>query len=98
MSLERQTRSLKKRVYNYEETKRWLLKKKQVDAEITPGETGEAFAVYFYPTQGAKSVNFKMLVANVAQLLDLDKPYSGISSIRLEKFKNRTALRIGWAV
>jgi hypothetical protein len=88
--------SLKKKIYNYDQVKTWLLRKKQVDAEIVAGEGGESFAVYFYPTKGAKSIDFKWLTANVAQLLDLDKPYSSISSIRLEKYRTKTALRIGW--
>lgn len=97
MSLDtRGKQSLKKKIYNYDQVKTWLLRKKQVDAEIVAGDTGEAFAVYFYPTKGAKNVDFKGLVANVAQLLDLDKPYSGISSIQLQKYKNKTAIRIGW--
>lgn len=88
--------TLKKQVYNYEQAKTWLLTKQQVDAEIVQGELGESFAVYFYPSSGVKNINFKKLVGNVAQLLDLDKPYSNISSIRLEKYKAKTALRIGW--
>lgn len=93
----KRTDTLKKRIYTTDEAKTWLLKKKQVDAEIVSGESGETFAVFFFPTAGAKNVNFKKLVANVAQLLDVDKPYANISSIRFEKYKNKTALRIGWS-
>ena len=96
LSSRREKESLKKKIYNYDQVKTWLLKKKNIDAEIVAGETGEAFAVYFYPTKGARNTEFKKLVANVAQLLDLDKPYSGIFSIRLENYKGKTALRIGW--
>jgi hypothetical protein len=89
--------SLKRHIYTRDEAKLWLQTKQQVDAEIVSGDTGESFAVYFFPSQGVKNVNFKKLVGNVAQLLDLDKPYANISSIQLVKYKNKTALRIGWS-
>ena len=89
--------TLKKQVFSRDEAKMWLLKKKQIDSEIVSGESGEAFAVYFFPTPDAKNANLKKLIGNVAQLLDLDKPYANISSIRFEKYRNKTALRIGWA-
>jgi len=94
----KRTDTLKKRIYTPDEAKTWLLKKKQVDAEIVSGESGETFAVFFFPTSGVKNVNLKQLVANVAQLLDVDKPYANISSIRVEKYKGKTAVRIGWSV
>ena len=93
----RRTDTLKKRIYTNDEAKKWLLKKKEVDAEIVSGETGESFAVYFFLSKGVKNINFKKLVGNVAQLLDLDKPYAAISSIRFEKYKGKSALRIGWS-
>ena len=93
----KKTDTLKRRVYTPEDAKEWLRVKQQVDAEIVSGETGESFAVLFYPSSGARNINFKKLVGNVAQLLDLDKPYADISSIRLEKYKGKTALRIGWS-
>lgn len=98
MSITRKrTDTLKHKIYTHDEAKSWLLKKQKIDAEIVSGETGESFAVFFYPTPGAKNVNFKKLVGNVAQLLDLDKPFASISSIRLAKYRNKTALRIGWS-
>lgn len=98
MSLDhRGLKTLKKRVYTHQEVKTWLSQKKKIDSEITAGETGEAFAVYFFPTARSRSANFKKLVGNIAQLMDKDKPYAGISSIRLETFRGKTALRIGWA-
>ena len=93
----RRTDTLKKRIYTPDEAKTIILKKKQVDIDIVSGESGEDFAVFFYPTSGVKNMNLKTLVANVAQLLDLDKPYGNISSIRVEKHKNKTAVRIGWS-
>jgi hypothetical protein len=64
MSLER--KSLKEHVYTESEIKSWLKDKKRVEAEITSGETGEAFAVYFYPT--SREEDFKKLIRDVMPL------------------------------
>ena len=89
--------SLKKKIYQYDEVRTWLQQKKRVRSEITSGESGESFAVYFYPDARARGIDYKKLVGNVAMLLDKDKPFGAISTIRLETYKGKTALRIGWS-
>jgi len=95
MTLER--KSLKKKVYTEAEIKTWLNDSEKIKADITKGETGEAFAVYFYPSGSIARQDLKKIVGHIAGLMDKDKPFARISSIRLEMKGNKTAIRIGWS-
>ena len=89
-------RSLKKKVYTESQITDWLNEQK-IKAEITSGENGEAFAVYFLPVGSIARQDLKKIVGHIARLLDKDKPFSRISSIKLETRKGKTAIRIGWS-
>jgi hypothetical protein len=95
MTLER--KSLKKKIYTEAEIKNWLNTSEKIKADITQGETGEAFAVYFYPSGSIAKQDLKKIVGHIAKLMDKDKPFARISSIRLEIKGNKTAIRIGWS-
>ena len=88
--------TLKKKIYTEGEVKNWLETNKHLKADFTKGETGESFAVYFYPAAGIKSQDLRKIVGHIARLLDEDKPYSRIVSIRFETINGKTALRLGW--
>lgn len=96
MTLERQT--LKKKIYTTAEVKTWLTQKQNIKADITAGETGEAFAVFFYPSTSLTRQDLKKVIGHIARLLDKDKPFSRVSSIRMEPRGGKTAIRIGWSV
>lgn len=93
----RRTDSLKAEVYTPEQVKNWLSAKEDITAEITQGDTGEAFAIMFKPTTSLARQDLTRIVGHVAALLDKDKPFSRISSIRLVKRGNQTYIRIGWS-
>lgn len=89
--------SLKAEVYTPEQVKNWLSAKEDIKAEITPGDAGESFAIMFKPTSSLTRQDLTKVVGHVAALLDKDKPFSRISSIRLVKRGNQTYIRIGWS-
>ena len=96
MTLDR-SRSIKKKVYTEAEIRDWLNQSEKIKADITQGEGGEAFAVYFYPSGSIARQDLKKIVGHIAILLDKDKPFARISSIRLETKGGKTAIRIGWS-
>ena len=69
----------------------------RIKADITKGEAGEAFAVYFYPSGNIAKQDLKKVVGHIAILMDKDKPFARVSSIRLETRGGKTAIRIGWS-
>ena len=95
MTLDR--KSLKKKVYTEAEVKDWLNQSERIKADITKGEAGEAFAVYFYPSGNIAKQDLKKVVGHIAILMDKDKPFARVSSIRLETRGGKTAIRIGWS-
>ena len=95
MTLER--KSLKKKVYTEAEVRDWLNQSEKIKADITKGESGEAFAVYFYPSGSIARQDLKKIVGHIALLMDKDKPFARISSIRMETKGGKTAIRIGWS-
>lgn len=98
MSLRRKSKdSLKAEVYTPEQVRTWLNKTEKISAEITPGDAGESFAILFKPTTSLARQDLMKVVGHVASLLDKDKPFSRISSIRLVRRKNETMIRIGWS-
>ena len=96
MTLDR--KSLKKKVFTEAEITDWLNQSEKIKADITRGETGEAFAVYFYPSGNIAKQDLKKVVGHIAALMDKDKPFARISSIRIETKNNKSAIRIGWSI
>lgn len=96
MTLDKKT--LKKKVYTEAEVTAWLDQSERIKADITPGEAGEAFAVYFYPSGNIAKQDLRKIVGHIARLMDKDKPFARITSIRVESKKNKTAIRIGWSI
>jgi len=97
MSMSLDKRSLKKKVYTEAEVRDWLNQSERIKADITKGESGEAFSVYFYPSGNIAKQDLKKVVGHIAKLLDKDKPFARISSIRLEVKGGKSAIRIGWS-
>lgn len=95
MSLDRKT--LKKKVYTEAEVSEWLSSSQKIQADITQGETGESFAVYFQPSSNIAKQDLKKIIGHIAKLLDKDKPYAKVSSIRLETRGGKSVIRIGWS-
>lgn len=97
MTLDR--KSLKKKVYTEAEIKDWLNQSEKIKADISmKGETGEAFVVYFYPSTNIAKHDLKKIMGHIAILMDKDKPFARISTIRLEPRDNKLAIRIGWSI
>lgn len=98
VSLQRKRGStLKAEVYTPAEVESWLLKSENIHTSITPGEAGESFAILFKPTTALARQDLMKIAAHAASLMDKDKPFSRISSIRLVKKGSDTMIRVGWS-
>ena len=75
----------------------WLNSSQKIKADITQGETGESFAVFFHPSSNIAKQDLKKIIGHIARLLDKDKPYAKVSSIRLETRGGKSVIRIGWS-